>query len=85
MELLDELFDEWKKKHSEESDESCLETYPKLPKSHKNKGIKPDVEKFKNNWTIDGYLNDCGECKILFVLKESNIEELKEEQFISHD
>lgn len=76
---LNQLFSEWKECHAKEGDDSCQMTFP----LYKDKVI--DVDKFKNNWTNDGYLNDNSTCRILFILKESNIEELADKEFVIGD
>lgn len=79
---LDELFENWKKHHSKESEDSCKKTFPKMPQRYEGIGFGKD---FKNNWTIDGYLNEKDSCKILFILKESNIEELADKHFVTQE
>ena len=76
---LNQLFSEWKECHAKEGDDSCQMTFP----LYKDKVI--DVDKFKNNWTNDGYLNDNSTCRILFILKESNIEELADKELLDID
>lgn len=65
---LDELFNAWKKAHSDEPESSCAKTFPK-----NEEGISPDINKFKGSFCKDGYLTDKEHFNgVLFILKESN-------------
>ena len=62
-----ELFNLWKEKHNQESQESTKLTFPKCGKN------MPDYS-YRVSWTDDGPLGD-ENTDILFILKESNNKE----------
>lgn len=74
---LDDLFSEWKERHSEE----CESSYEKTAPKSKNEKCIPNYNDFKNSFCPDGYLdNSCKTIKVLFVCKESNTDGKKADE-----
>lgn len=67
---LDDLFSEWKERHSEE----CESSYEKTAPKSKNEKCIPNYNDFKNSFCPDGYVGDENKAELLFICRESNVD-----------